>query len=649
MWKDLSLKDKAELIKLAVNNGITDLSTIRDTYNKFEEGGSLDDSDTSKVKVSSNAIPSELPEAVVTGYAPLRLTTHYPIISEKYPYTGHSELAVPIDPETFYGEYNPGNFNSMHYLHIDKKSSDRDYNILTNNCADATLNFLNNAFNKNETPNLFTTPGDVRDLAIKLGGRVVKNNDGSDTVLIPRNKDNYKDISQKAFDLLYTNMNSFKLSGNHSYSEGGPIKKVGPTYDPERKMWIGPNGQNITGKSFEGDWGITTYLDSGAVELDTREEDDPENRYKYRYADNAKRVYIGGTSNEARQEYFNRDKELTEAVKTSSKKHGISANLLASRIAREGPIDEAIKNYNNTNGYFQRGRLVGPLWGLDDMGTMIFDGTVKIDPEMVVNTDHEYQNEKGRTTYSVNSDNYLDGVELTAVALKYYKDEMKKRYPKASDEALEQYANAAFNMGISGATKAINEGRIVNAYKPFINIKANGGNLYSKINKFEDGGDTLEDAVINTLTGFIPIYGTYQDAKDFYNEPSWENAGWVGLSVLSEFPILKALKGIKAASKITKATKKLEQAKNTLDNARRQESRAIRQGLNRSARSARTTAREAAEKQVKQMQKEYNLLQKQIDNALPNSKTPLYFAPNVLTEGFQNGLQPDYSPYHRVD
>ena len=42
MWKDLSLKDKAELIKLAINNGITDLGIIRDTYNKYAEGGELE-------------------------------------------------------------------------------------------------------------------------------------------------------------------------------------------------------------------------------------------------------------------------------------------------------------------------------------------------------------------------------------------------------------------------------------------------------------------------------------------------------------------------------------------------------------------------------------------------------------------------------
>ena len=84
-------------------------------------------------------------------------------------------------------------------------------------------------------------------------------------------------------------------------------------------------------------------------------------------------------------------------------------------------------------------------------------------------------NEKGRTTYSVGSDNYMDGVELTAVALKYFKDRMRQQYPKASEAQLEQYATAAFNNGMTGATNLINQGKIQSAYKPFINIRKNGG------------------------------------------------------------------------------------------------------------------------------------------------------------------------------
>ena len=262
------------------------------------------------------------------------------------------------------------------------------------------------------------------------------------------------------------------------YAEGGPKgsnKKVGPTYNPQTKIWTNYKGQNITGKSFKGQYGTTTYLDSGAVDLDASDISGKYNDHHWRYASNAPRVYIGGSTNEARQKYFDLDTELTNTVKAMAKQYGISPNVLASRIAREGPIDEAIRNYNNTNGYFQRGDMIGPIWGLDDMGTLIDNGTVKLRNGFMVDTDYEMVNEKGRTTYSVGSDNYMDGVELTAIALKYFKNEMRKKYPKASEALLEQYATAAFNTGMTGALNLINKGKIKNAYKPFIQIKKNGG------------------------------------------------------------------------------------------------------------------------------------------------------------------------------
>lgn len=41
-WNELSMKEKAAMMKVAISNGITDLNTIR---NKFDEGGFLEDSD----------------------------------------------------------------------------------------------------------------------------------------------------------------------------------------------------------------------------------------------------------------------------------------------------------------------------------------------------------------------------------------------------------------------------------------------------------------------------------------------------------------------------------------------------------------------------------------------------------------------------
>lgn len=39
MWNDLSMKDRARYIQMGVSSGITDLSVIRDTYNRYAEGG----------------------------------------------------------------------------------------------------------------------------------------------------------------------------------------------------------------------------------------------------------------------------------------------------------------------------------------------------------------------------------------------------------------------------------------------------------------------------------------------------------------------------------------------------------------------------------------------------------------------------------
>ena len=55
-WNKLSMADRAAYIKLGIDNGITDLATIRDTYNKFAEGGYYD----------NKTIEVTLPEIVVT-------------------------------------------------------------------------------------------------------------------------------------------------------------------------------------------------------------------------------------------------------------------------------------------------------------------------------------------------------------------------------------------------------------------------------------------------------------------------------------------------------------------------------------------------------------------------------------------------------
>ena len=85
----------------------------------------------------------------------ITLYTYYPIVS-MYPYTGHSRLIMTAIDKDRYRSYD-----------INKKPRHKDYNLITNNCSDATREALEKTFNKKFNPLLFTTPGDVQDFALK--------------------------------------------------------------------------------------------------------------------------------------------------------------------------------------------------------------------------------------------------------------------------------------------------------------------------------------------------------------------------------------------------------------------------------------------------------------------------------------------------
>lgn len=57
---------------------------------------------------------------------------------------------------------------------ITKSFDDDDYNLVTNNCSDATREALEAIFGKEADVIGFTTPGDVRDFAIENGGVQLK-------------------------------------------------------------------------------------------------------------------------------------------------------------------------------------------------------------------------------------------------------------------------------------------------------------------------------------------------------------------------------------------------------------------------------------------------------------------------------------------
>lgn len=242
-----------------------------------------------------------------------------------------------------------------------------------------------------------------------------------------------------------------------------------------------------------------------------------------KYQNGGKRKYIGGSTNEARQKYFDTDKELTDSVKVIAKRYNINPNLLASRMAKEGPIDKAINYYNDTNGKFDRREVHGSDWGLDDTGNNLNEGIITLKEPYLSYYDEEFFNEKGREVNSVYSPNWNFGISATAAELEYRRNEMKKRFPNLSDEQLDAVASAAFNRGMYGATKYIKQGRDLNEYSPFINIKKMGGQVKKNIFVELNVGGKKKLVPASSFTGERQkaLMGINEDI-DYINTPKYK-------------------------------------------------------------------------------------------------------------------------------
>lgn len=242
-----------------------------------------------------------------------------------------------------------------------------------------------------------------------------------------------------------------------------------------------------------------------------------------KYQNGGKKRYIGGSTNEARQKYFDTDKELTDSVKVIAKRYNINPNLLASRMAKEGPIDKAINYYNDTNGKFDRREVHGSDWGLDDTGNNLNEGIITLKEPYLNYYDEEFFNEKDRKVNSVYSPNWNFGISATAAELEYRRNEMKKRFPNLSDEQLDAAASAAFNRGIYGATKYIKQGKDLNEYSPFINIKKMGGQVKKNIFVELNVGGKKKLVSASSFTGERQkaLMGINEDI-DYINTPKYK-------------------------------------------------------------------------------------------------------------------------------
>ena len=106
------------------------------------------------------------------------------------------------------------------------------------------------------------------------------------------------------------------------------------------------------------------------------------------------------------------------------------------------------------------------------------------------------------------------------------------------------------NSPVSLVLNGANPQQVFHAQEKF---KDNVGLKDDGTNKYKDGGEDEGYGWVDAakdVAGFLPFVGTAVDAYDFYKDPSWENAGWLAASALSDLVGARAaVKGARAAVK----------------------------------------------------------------------------------------------------
>lgn len=134
----------------------------KEGINAMKKGGMLQflQKGTPKNGITIN---KTIPEITVVPNK-LYLRTHYPVLSKDFPLTGHSEIDAYLNKNPIYDEDDDKVYiDTYRHTYIDKQMSDDGYNLVTNNCADATRCALEDVSGKKMNPYFFTTPGDVLD------------------------------------------------------------------------------------------------------------------------------------------------------------------------------------------------------------------------------------------------------------------------------------------------------------------------------------------------------------------------------------------------------------------------------------------------------------------------------------------------------
>ena len=217
--------------------------------------------------------------------------------------------------------------------------------------------------------------------------------------------------------------------------------------------------------------------------------------------------YIGGYGNEPRIEYLNRHKDLVYEINKIAKRYGINPNIVINRMAKEGFIDDMIRKNNDAyanDGMIDPGLMLYELnikptdinassynaFGLDSTMGDYLDGKIRVD----VDDTNEFNSSMSpigdrRNESGLEVHDYMiptkNAIHLYSADLLSRRKAMKDAYPDFNDDELDAATNAAFNRGVEGAKRFINNNP--NWFESYSVYDWNGS-LDKNRNEYKEGG-----------------------------------------------------------------------------------------------------------------------------------------------------------------
>lgn len=183
-----------------------------------------------------------------------------------------------------------------------------------------------------------------------------------------------------------------------------------------------------------------------------------------------KSIYIGGTTQEARDKYWQQAPIMRHAVDSIANRYKIKPSLLRHRIDKEGFTDYNIQQHNitrNDNDIARNASNYSKLnefnydsgfkyFGLDDVADMIGNKVQLINENWF---DSYNTNEKDRKVHSAEGELTKDNIGIMAATLKYFREQAAKDFPNSTNNFLDKAAEIYYNRGETGGKNYIKKQR----------------------------------------------------------------------------------------------------------------------------------------------------------------------------------------------